>query len=345
MTRRAARTPVATLCVLPLVAALTACSSTSDALAPAAQTQTVAAATTASPTQTAAALQGPRSFGASTQIPAIVNGEPITKMQVTRRAAFRKLRREKNQSRAAARDELIDDALKLQAAKKVGVKVPPERINSAYAGFAKSNKLTLAQLNQIMNQSGVTPKGFKDYIHAQIAWSSVVAQRGARGSKPLTEREAVARMLEQGGAKPTATEYFLQQVVFIVPTAKRSSGALAARKREADALRQRFRSCDETYGFAKGLKDVTVRDLGRTLEPELPADWKDYVVGTEAGKTTRVRTTERGVEFIAVCRSREVSDDRTAQLVFASQDRADATDGRGKQFLETLRKQADIVTR
>ena len=344
MTRRAARKPLAALCVLPLVAALSACSATGDNLA-AGGTKTVAAAVPENPTQTAAALQGPRSFGASTQIPAIVNGEPITKMQVTRRAAFRKLRREKNTSRAAARDELIDDALKLQAAKRIGVKVPPERINVAYAGFAKSNRMSLGQLNQIMNQSGVTPQGFKDFIHVQIAWSSVVAQRGARGAKPLSEREAVARMLEQGGSKPTATEYFLQQVIFIVPKAKRSNASIAARRREAEAMRQRFKSCDATYGFAKGLKDVTVRDLGRKVGPELPPDWKDLIVGTQPGQATKLRTTDRGVEFVGVCRAREVSDDRTAQLVFANQDRADAQDGRGKKFLEALRKQAKIETR
>ena len=339
MFRRAAALSLAAASAI----ALTACSSTSEALAPvAAETTTVAAA---APTATSEALSGPRSFGASTQIPAVVNGEPITRLMVTRRAAFRKLRREKDTSRAAARDELIEDALKLQEGKRMGVNVSPDRINKAYAGFAKNNRMSVSQLNQIMNKSGVTPNGFKDFIRAQIVWSSLVAQRGGGGAKPLSQREAVARMLEAGGKKPTATEYMLQQVIFLVPPAQRSKSAVAQRRREAEAMRGRFTSCDDTFGFAKGLKDVTVRNLGRKLAVELPGDWKDHIVGTPEGRTTKVRTTDRGAEFIAVCRAREVSDDRTAQLVFASEDAKDAREGGGAKYLAELRERADIKTR
>ena len=334
---------------LSAIAALTACSSASETLnagAPATNTTTVAAATPDKPTETASVLNAKKTFGASSQIPAVVNGEPITRLMVNRRAAFRKLRREKNTSRAAARDELIEEALKLQEGKRRGVNVTPERVNQAYAGFAKNNRMTVAQLNKVMNQSGVTPDGFKEYIEAQITWSSLVAQRArGGGARPLSQREAVARMLENGGQKPTSTEYLLQQVVFLVPQSKRSNATLAARRREAEAMRQRFTSCENTFDFAKGLKDVTVRDLGRKLAVELPPEWKDHIVGTAQGQATKVRTTERGAEFIGVCRSREVSDDRTAQIVFAQEDAADASDGQGSKYLAELRKRAKIETR
>ena len=293
-----------------------------------------------------AQVGAPRTFGASSQIPAVVNGEPITKRMISRRAAFLKLRRAKNASRSAALDELIEEALKMQEGKRRGVRVPPQRIEAAYANFAKGNKLSVTQLNQILNRSGVTPTGFKDYIEAQITWSSLVAQRGAGGgAAPMTEREAVARMLQSGGQKPTATEYILQQVIFVVPAAKRSNALVEARRREAKALRQRFTSCDQTVGFAKGLKDVTVRDLGRKLAPELPADWKPLIEKTRVGQATDIRTTPRGVEFIGVCRTREVSDDRTAQLVFSSEASASSSDDAGKTYLAELRKNAKIETR
>ena len=319
--------------------AITGCSSTSEALAPA---QTVQVATPAAASQ----LNANRSFGTSSQIPAVVNGEAITKLMVSRRAAFLKLRRAKNASRTAARDELIEDALKLQEGKRRGVRVPPQRIDEAYAGFAKNNKLSVSQLNQILSRAGVTPAGFKDYIRAQITWSSLVAQRGqGAAAKPLTEREAVARMLQAGGEKPTATEYLLQQVIFVVPAAKRSNGTLEARRREANAMRSRFTSCEQTVGFAKGLKDVTVRDLGRKVGPELPPDWKPLIEKTAAGRATSVRITPRGAEFIGVCRAREVSDDRTAQLVFSTRDAKSEGGDAGVKYLAELRKNAKIETR
>ena len=96
--------------------------------------------------------------------------------------------------------------------------------------------------------------------------------------------------------------------------------------------------------FAKGLIDVTVRDLGRVLEAELPGDWKDQIIATKAGGATPVRTTDRGAEFIAVCRSRAVSDDKVAELQF----RIDAVKGGGKEedaALDALREKAQIVKR
>ena len=53
----------------------------------------------------------------------------------------------------------------------------------------------------------------------------------------------------------------LQQVIFVVPAEER--GNIGKRKREAEAMRARFTGCERTREFAKGLIDVTVRDLGR----------------------------------------------------------------------------------
>jgi len=160
----------------------------------------------------------------------------------------------------------------------------------------------------------------------------------------MSEQDVVRRMLEQGGEKPRATEYMLQQVIFVVPAAERSA-KLGTRKREAEALRQRFRSCDTTREFAKGLIDVTVRDLGRVIEQELPPDWEKQVKATSAGGATTVRETERGVEFIGVCSTREVSDDRVAQMVFGAEQESGDNEDLSKKLTGELRAKAQIVQR
>src|SRR5690606_38912535 len=137
-----------------------------------------------------------------------------------------------------------------------------EAVASAYERFARSNNMSPSQMDQVLNQAGVTKAHFREFIRTQMGWSQVLSQRQQSGR--VSEQDAVQRMLQQGGAKPTATEYMLQQVIFVVPDSERRA-KLGARKREADALRQRFRSCDSTREFARGLLDVTVRDLGRVL--------------------------------------------------------------------------------
>ena len=68
--------------------------------------------------------------------------------------------------------------------------------------------------------------------------------------------------------------------------------------------------------------------------------------GGTIGAATPVRETERGVEFIGICSSREVSDDRVAKMVFQSED---AESGEmqelDKKYLAELKERASIVKR
>ena len=182
---------------------------------------------------------------------------------------------------------MIDQALRMAEAKRLGIRITDEQVDAAYARFAKSNKMQVKQLDGIMDQTGVTKPHFKEFIRAQMAWNQALSARAAGAAAgTMTEQDVVRRMLQQGGAKPTATEYMLQQVIFVVPASER--GNMAKRKREAEAMRARFNGCDNTREFAKGLIDVTVRDLGRMLAPELPPDWAEQIKNTKVGGATGV---------------------------------------------------------
>ena len=177
-----------------------------------------------------------------------------------------------------------------------------------------------------------------------MGWGQLLSAR-YRAEGGMSEQDAAQRMLQQGGAKPSATEYLLQQVIFVVPAGERAA-TLGKRKREADAMRQRFTSCETTRQFAKGLVDVTVRDLGRVLAPQLPPEWADSIKTAKPGTATSVRETDRGIEFIGICSSREVSDDRVAQLVFSSEGEGDKkADELGKKYVAELREKARIIER
>lgn len=284
---------------------------------------------------------------AASEIKLVVNKVPITTYDIQRRAAFLKLQNRKGNLNALAEEDMINQALRAAEMKRLGVRVSEDQVSDAYARFGKSNKLSTAQLDQIMQQSGVTKAHFKEFIRTQMGWNSVMAAKSRAPGGGMTEQDVVRRMLEKGGAKPTATEYMLQQVIFVVPASER--GKLGARKREAEAMRQRFAGCERTREFAKGLMDVTVRDLGRKFGPELPQDWADQIKETKVGSATAVRETDRGIEFIGICSSREVSDDRVAQMVFQSEALGGGGGGGGDnandpstKYLAELREKAQI---
>lgn len=281
---------------------------------------------------------------AQSEIKIIVDKVPITSYDIQRRAAFLKLQRRGGNVNAEAEQQMIDQTLRATEAKRLGIAVTDDQVNAAYQNFAKSNKMSVSQLDGIMSQTGVTKSHFKEFIRSQMSWSQALSRRG-RGGTRMTEQDAVRRMLQQGGEKPSATEYMLQQVIFVVPANER--GKMAQRKREAEALRARFNGCDNTRQFAKGLIDVTVKDLGRRLAPELPSDWAEQVKVTKIGGATPVRETAAGIEFLGVCSSREVSDDRVARLTFqAEQNGGDqSSEALATKYTEELRERAKIVKR
>ncbi|MCW4114162.1 peptidylprolyl isomerase [Aurantimonas sp. MSK8Z-1] len=293
----------------------------------------------------AAVAAGPVAGGpalAASSVKVAVNREPITSYQIQLRAAFLRLRHVKGDLQQAATDELIDEALKKQEIRRRGIQVPDAMVDEAFQKFASDNKLTPAQLSEILSRAGFSADAFKDYIRVQIGWGQAV-QANMRQRDRLSDQDVVQRMLANGGEKPSTTEYTLQQVIFVIPDAEKKAKT-PQRTAEANGLRQRFRGCDSTYDVAKGLLDVTVRDLGRVAQPELPPRWKDDIVKLNPGQTTPVKPTERGVEFIAVCDSRTVSDDVAAKLVFQARDLEKlGQEEPDKDFLKQLRDKARIV--
>lgn len=278
----------------------------------------------------------------ASEIKLVVNDIAITSYDIQRRAAFLKLQQQKGGA-AAAEEEMIKQALRLSEMKRLGIRVSDQQVDDSYANFARSNKMAVKQLDAIMAQTGVTKGHFKDFIRTQMGWGQAM-QRKFRSGK-MSEQDVVQRMLQKGGAKPSATEYMLQQVIFVVPAAERKS-LLGKRKREAEALRQRYAGCAQAREFVKGLVDVTVRDLGRVLAPELPPEWADSIKNAQPGDATKVRETDRGVEFIGVCSAREVSDDRVAQMVLQGEAaKGGEADDVERKYTEELRAKARIVRR
>ena len=286
--------------------------------------------------------------GFTAEIKYVVNGVPVTSVDVQRRVAFLKLQRRKGNVNQEAADEMIDQALRAEEMKRLNIRVTDEQVNASYERFAKGNKMTTAQLDTVLSKSGVTKTHFKDYMRSQMGWGQAISARargGAAGGR-LTEQEMVRKMLEKGGAKPSATEYMLQQVIFVVPAKERGS-LMGKRRKEAEAMRARFNGCNSTREFAKGLLDVTVRDLGRILAPALPPDWAESIKSTKPGGATAVRETDKGVEFIGICRAREVSDDRVAQMLLSQEgaEKNQDADGLSKKYTTELRNKAKIVQR
>lgn len=279
------------------------------------------------------------------QIKAVVNGSVITSGDIAKRVAFLRLRHAPGNLPKLAQEELVDEALMRAEIIRTGNSVSTTDVDAAYERFAKNNKMNTEQLSKLLGMAGVGVDHFKGYIGVQMSWPRAVQARfgGQKSSIDL-----VGRIKADGGKKPTTTEYFLQQVVFVVPESKRAK-VTGKRKSEAEASRKRYPGCDQAKVFAATMLDVSIIDIGRVLQPQLPEIWKAEIEKAAVGGTTSPKVTEKGVEYLAVCKKREVSDDLAAQVVYQAKDlemaEKDSGNPDSKAYVEELRKKSQIELR
>lgn len=278
-------------------------------------------------------------------IAVIVNNVPVTNDDIAKRKNLLRLMGDRSATDAKAREAMVDQALKQSEIALRNASVTQTAVDDAFANFARGNKMTVAQMTSILNQAGVGAEHFKFYIAVSMSWGQLV--RARYGSSSLLPEDEFITQLEQAekeGKKPETTEYLLKRIVFVVPEKERNS-LLNKRKNEAEAARKKFPGCDQAISFAATMNDVTVIDLGRFLEPQLPAQWKGPVTKA-TGDTTSVITTPVGAEFLAICERKTADDDYAARLVLSSkEDSADADfDSESDQYLQELRDKAQLVT-
>lgn len=282
---------------------------------------------------------------AASEVTVVVNGTAITSGDVAKRQAFLRLQHQKADAKAAE-EQLIDQTLKQQEIARVRMSVSKDDVDASFARFATGNKLTTDQMAQILERAGVGVAHFKAFIAVQMSWPRLVNARYGSSNR-MSNSDLVARMMENK-QKPETTEYILQQMIFVVPASKK--GIVGKRKSEAEASRSKYPGCEQAKVFAATMRDVSVRDLGRVLAPELPAEWKPLVEQAK-GNTTATRVTDRGVEYIAICSQRQVSDDQAAEMVFRQEDLDKAKAGKNappenpnaQKYMEELRKKAQIL--
>lgn len=297
-----------------------------------------------------AAFAVPQTFvpARAEQIAATVNTIVITSNDVAKRVSFMRLRGEKGNLQQRAKQELVDEVLMRQEVIRTGTSVSTDEVDAAFERFAKNNKMSAEQLTQILKRAGVGPEHFKAYIGVSMSWPRTVAARYGGGTSRMSNDEFVAKLKENNGQKPTMTEYFIQQVIFVIPDKKRNS-ITGKRKAEAEASRKSYPGCKQAKVFAAGFRDVSIREVGRVMAAQMTPEMKEQLSKLSEGQTTNVTIGPLGAEYLAVCKKREVSDDMAAQIAFQAQDLDKAKQAGenpdAKKYLEELRKQNEITMR
>jgi peptidyl-prolyl cis-trans isomerase SurA len=280
---------------------------------------------------------------AQSSIRVVVNGEVITSYDISQRARLLPLFGVKGGEKAAT-DQLIDDVLKVQAAKKGGIVVSEAQVDAAYANLGKERKLSAKQLTQQLESMGIAGETMKRWVKVQMTWQQLIQAR-VRKEGQVKSSDIMSAMLEKGSPDAiTVTEYMLQQIIFVVPSGS-PPNVFAQRRREAEGFRQRFPGCEQSLALAKNLKGVVVLEAGRRDTTQLRGDQGDEIKATEEGKTTRPFQSEKGIELYAVCAKRDFQSNAGVRSEVESKLRMEQAKTIGEEYLKELREAAVIQRR
>lgn len=283
---------------------------------------------------------------AQSSIRVLVNEEPITSFDVQQRARMMNLFTRGQQGEKQAIDQLIEERLMLQEAKRRNVNVGDAEVDQEFANRARAAKLTADQFNQAFRQAGINPQTFKEFLRANLAWAQVVRAR-FRATISVTEQDVAAALTKREapeGDQQTAMEYRLQQILFVVPEGA-GSGVEAQRRSEANAFRAAFQGCDQSLQQVAGTPGIVVKPQVRREAGQLGPALKEALAKLEVGGTTEPERVAEGVQFVAICAKNAIA----GQTEAAIEAREDISNERGqllaRRYLRDLRSDAVIEYR
>jgi peptidyl-prolyl cis-trans isomerase SurA len=275
----------------------------------------------------------------------MVNGEPITNMDIEQRSKLTFMTTHKQPTRQEVIDELIDEKVKVKEAKRFGVDPSSSDIDQTYAGMAQRMRLTADQLTQVLEKQGVRPETLRARMKAEMVWTSLVRGR-YKESLQVGEKDVAAAVKEsgEGNLEVEASEYKMLPVVLIVPRGSPQS-AFDQRKKEAEALRERVTSCADASNYFKTMQSAAVRDIVTKTSADLAPSLRDMLEKTTIGHLTPPETTKQGVEMVALCARNKTTIDTPKKKEMRDKMFVQKYEAKSKSYLQEVRKAAMIEYR
>ncbi len=278
----------------------------------------------------------------ATEIAILVNDDPITEYDIAQRQKLiAATSRGGGNTKQQAIDELIDERLKMQAARRMGISAAPEEVDGAFDMIASRVKMPPSQFAQALQQIGVNPQTLKKRLEADITWRNVVRAR-FRSNVNIRDRDIEVALARKGEELPTTSmEIEFQQIILIIPKGS-SDSFVRQRQADAQAFKAKFTGCDSARDLAKSFRDIVVKEKVRRNVADLPPDLvekaKEVAIGGIIGPTSSPVV----VELLGICDREEIQDSSSARKQVQSELMNEQGERLARRMLIDL-KQAAVI--
>lgn len=156
-----------------------------------------------------------------------VNDRVVTQYELDQRILFMQILRQPGDIEKLARQGLIEDRIRLQAAEEFGIKVTSDQILGGMNEFASRANMTAEQFLEAIGELGVETETFRDFVEAGMVWREVVR---AKYADRVTITDAEVDRALASFQPTTAMKVLLSEIVLPADGASRSSAVALARR-------------------------------------------------------------------------------------------------------------------
>ena len=113
----------------------------------------------------------------SQEIIEVVDGQPITVLDIEHRAKFLQMSSKKVPSRKEVMDSLLDEILQITEAGRQGIQISDQEVEKSYEDTARRMGIDGSKLTQVLTAGGASEDTLKRRLRAQIAWAKLMGAK------------------------------------------------------------------------------------------------------------------------------------------------------------------------
>ncbi|WP_291731109.1 peptidylprolyl isomerase [Leisingera sp. F5] len=233
--------------------------------------------------------------------PAItVNDEVITRYELEQRARFQSALRVPGDPLKTAREELINDRLKLAELEQAGIELADEDVTAGMEELAARANLSLNDFLTALQQNGVEPQTLRDFTKVGLGWREYTRARFLSRARPTPEE--IDRAM--GSAGTGSVQVLLSE--FIVPINEQN----AAQVEELIEQVARLKGYDSFSAAAAQYSAAASRNEGGRLPwmplTKLPPQLQEVALALKPGEISEPLPLQSAVALFQMRGVREV---------------------------------------
>jgi len=198
--------------------------------------------------------------------------------------------------------ELIEERLKLQEAKRNNVVADDAQVSRIINSIASRNKMNEDQFAKHLAGMGVDIATMRQRFRAMLSWNDVVRRRFGY-QVAITERDVDrfidASVAEGGSGDAVPSEITVQRVLFPV-SGSLDQKVMAQRLTQADDMRRQFKGCGSTAKLAKAA-GAKFENVGSKAPASIGEPVRTMLLNAKDGEMIPPNVGPDGIELWAVC--------------------------------------------